>query len=169
MQEKWADIPEFPYYAVSNHGRVMNKYTEHIKAVAVNQQGIASVLFVRDHQQYRRSVTVLVAEAFLPLPPHRADLFNTPINLNGDRLDNHVLNLAWRPRWFASKFHAQFKKPIPFGFHARLELIETGEIFASVREAAKAHGLLEKEIIMSVHNHVPVFPSWHNFQLVDQD
>jgi hypothetical protein len=164
MTENWEDIPEFPYYAVSDHGRVMNKYTEHIKSVSINQQGIASVLLVNGRQQFRRSVTVLVAEAFLPLPPRRA--FNTPINLNGDRLDNHVDNLAWRPRWFAAKYHAQYRQPIPFGFSGQVELIETEEIFESVRDAAKTYGLLEKEIIMSVHNHVPVFPTWHNFQLV---
>lgn len=164
-QENWVPIPEFPDYLVSDRGRVMNAVTDHIKAPSPNQQGIPSVNLIKDHQQNRRSVAVLVASAFLPEPPR--PVFDTPINLDGDRMNNDVRNLAWRPRWFALKYHAQFKVPLPWGFTNRVSDLETGEIFEDVRACAKHYGLLEKEIIMSAHNNTPVTPTWQKFVLLD--
>jgi hypothetical protein len=163
--ETWVEIPDFPGYAVSDRGRVLNTHTDLIKTPTPNQQGIASVLLMQNGVQCRRSVTKLVANAFLEPIPHRP-LFDTPINLDGDRLNNAIENLEWRPRWFAAKYHAQFKGPRPFGFHGPVELIQTGEVFDDVRECAMRYGLLEKEIILAAHTKIPVFPTWQEFQLV---
>lgn len=161
--ETWVEISEFPGYAVSNHGRIMNTRTELIKRPTKNQQGIPNVLLMLDGAQHRRSVALLVASNFLP-PPTRV-AFDTPINLDGNRENNQVSNLEWRPRWFALKYHAQFKDPVSFGFDHEIELIQTGEIFENVRDAAKQYGLLEKEVVLSTHNRSRVFPTWHEFKL----
>jgi len=165
-REEWVPIEEFPGYAVSNLGRVMNISTDLIKVPTPNQQGIASVNLVQDGTQNRRSVAVLVANTFLPPPPR--ETFDTPINLDGNRMNNRADNLEWRPRWFAIKYHMQLKKPIPYGFDGVLELIDTGEVFADIRDCSTKYGLLENEIIMASHNRTPVFPTWHTFQLVPQ-
>ena len=166
MREQWVEIDEFPGYAVSDRGRVMNTYTDHIKIPTQNQQGIPNVCLMQDRTQCRRSVALLVANAFLP-PPARA-AFDTPINMNGDRTDNHVDNLEWRPRWFAIRYHQQFRKPPAFGFTGPIELVQTGEVFEDIRDAAVKYGLLEKEIVLSAHTNTPVFPSWLEFQLPPQ-
>lgn len=167
LKEEWATVPEFPVYLVSNHGRVMNVETDRFKTPSANQQGIPSVNFMKDGLQYRRSVAVLVAQTFLE---NVADpqYFDTPINMDGDRFNNRVDNLAWRPRWFAVKYHRQFNQPTPFGFNAPVALVGGDVVFETVREAAKSLGLLEKEIIMSIHEHVPTFPDWDSFELVSQ-
>lgn len=144
----------------------MNVGTDLIKTPTPNQQGIPSVILMVDRKQFRRAVGLLVALSFLDSPP--SERFDTPINLDGDRMNNHVDNLAWRPRWFALKYHAQFKKEVSFGFDAPLHLIQTGEHFESVRDCAMKYGLLEKEIIMAAHTKTPVFPTWQEFELVSQ-
>jgi len=165
LQEIWNPVHEFPAYIVSNHGRVMNVETERFKTPSANQQGIPSVNFIKEGIQYRRSVALLVAQTFLHMRADRPH-FDCPINLDGDRFNNRVDNLMWRPRHFAVKYHRQFNQPIQFGFNAPVALIGTDRVYETVREAAKDLGLLEKEIIMSIHQHVPTFPEWDSFELV---
>lgn len=162
--EEWQEIDEFPGYAVSNRGRVMNMKTDLIKIQSVNQQGIPHVIMNKEGKPFRREVIRLVAHTFLK--PHDQSHFDTPINLDGERLNNDIDNLVWRPRWFAVRYHQQFKRPIPFGSTGKFQ-IESGEEFDSVRDLAKTHGLLEKEIIMAAHNAVPVFPHWFHVYIIE--
>ena len=106
--ENWASIPSFPGYSVSDEGFVRNDDTGHILSRLVNNRSLVYVGLVRDGEQFNRSVARLVAEAFLPTPVFRT--FDTPINLDGNRTHVGVTNLMWRPRWFAVKYHEQFKK-----------------------------------------------------------
>lgn len=163
MRERWVQIEDFPKYLVSDHGRVMNQDTETIKIPSANQQGIPNVNLSRMGLQCRRSVALLVANAFLD-PPIR-ESFDTPINLDGDRFNNHVDNLMWRPLWFARRYHTQFRRPPAFGYTGKIELIDTEEVFDNVRQAAMKYGLLEKEIVLGAHNKTPVFPMWFFFQM----
>jgi hypothetical protein len=158
--EQWREIRDFPPYAISNHGRVKNLDTDIIKIASVNQQGIPNVLFMKNGLQYRRAVPLLVANYFLDAPIR--DTFDTPINLDGKRTNNVVENLAWRPRWFAIEYHKQFKEPLTVS--GRVQLSETGEVFNDIRQCAKRFGLLEREVVDSIHNRVPVFPTWQMFQ-----
>lgn len=162
-REKWIDVEDFPDYAVSNHGRVMNKHTDLIKIPTPNQQGIPSVLLVRERVQHRRAVPLLVAHHFVP--KRRAN-FDSPINLDGDRFNNYWRNLEWRPRWFAMAYHHQFKEPVPFGFDAGVICLETNMQFENITDCAQEYGLLMKEIINSIHTQLPVFPTWQTFAVV---
>ena len=112
-QERWAPIEGFPLYEVSDQGRVRNVKTGHIKIPQINQAGIVNVLLVARGEQSRRSVAVMVAEAFLPEPPQTWNA--TPINMDGDRTNNWVDNLEWRPRWFAIRYHQQFHRGVARG------------------------------------------------------
>lgn len=165
-QERWAPIEGFPLYEVSDWGRVRNHKTGHIKIQQINQAGIANVLLVADSIQSRRSVAVMVAEAFLDTPP--AVWNATPINMDGDRTNNAVDNLEWRPRWFAIRYHQQFHRGVARGFRGGVQHIESGEIFDDVRDAAMKHGMLVEDVIVSAHSAAPVFPSWQRFQLLPQ-
>lgn len=165
MREAWKPIPDFPRYAISNFGRVLNVETDLIKTPSPNQQGIPSVSFVKDRVQYRRSVAKLVAEAFLD-KREKYPQFNTPIHLDGDRFNCHVDNLVWRPLWFASRYHAQMKLGIPYGFTAAVRCVDTGEEYQDVMEAAVSRGMLMKDIILSIQNRAPVFPTWEYFEII---
>jgi hypothetical protein len=162
-KEMWLEIKEFPDYRISNYGRVLNIYTDHIKIPTANQQGIPSVLLMRDRAQYRRAVARLVAEAFLP--PHQLPAFDTPINLDGDRSNNHVGNLLWRPRWFAVKYHAQLKVSPGYGDSmGPIQDIDTGVVYANVRDAVTQCGLLERHVVVATLNGSGVFPTGQKFR-----
>ena len=85
--EIWSEIENFPDYSVSNFGRIRSNRTDRILALNKNQFGVLQVGLMRDGQQWHRSVPLLVAKAFIPQP---RGSFDTPINLNGDRTDNHA-------------------------------------------------------------------------------
>lgn len=155
MQEEWKELFEHPPYLISTFGRVMNGESNTLLRPYVNQQDIPTVLLSRQYRQSRRSLTLLVARTFLH--QHKWPHFDTPINLDGDRQNNHVSNLAWRPRWFAVRFHQQFKRPVVIP--QPLEEIASGDVFENSRHAAIVHGLLESEIARSVVTHHEVFPT----------
>lgn len=164
--EEWAIIDEFPDYAVSSLGQVMSRMTDLIKTQSLNQQGIPSVLLMRDRQQNRRAVAPLVANAFLD--PPESDAFDTPINLNGNRLDNRATNLMWRPRWFAIAYHKDMLKP-QIRRNNAYGYINTrdGRRFEEERDAAQFYGVRELEVYLSACNNEPVFPTWDIFRFDD--
>jgi hypothetical protein len=163
MQE-WREIVEFPGYSVSSGGLIRNDATDRIMAQSPNTRGIATVGLTRLGVQYKRSVSVLVADAFILHA--KSFQFNTTINLDGDRFNNEVSNLAWRPLWFARRYNQQFEIG-PQGFGRPIEEVETGEQFANSWLAAITRGVLEREIVFSVMRRTWVFPIYRTFRVLD--
>lgn len=162
---RWSTIPEFNNYEVSDGGQVRNKDTGRIMGLTQNQNGVVQVGMMRNRCQYRRGVALLVASAFLDPPPN--DAYNTPINLDGVRTHNHVDNLAWRPRWFAVKYHQQFHNG-KRGFDNPIRDTKTGEVFPTSWDAAMKYGLLDREIMIATLNRTYVFPTFQEFELVEE-
>jgi NUMOD4 motif len=164
MKEEWRQIPGFSDYSVSTSGSVRsNKYVRRMR-VNQNQSGLVYVGLWRDGLQYHRSVPLLVAKAFLPNPN---PIFDTPINLDGDRFNNHVENLVWRPRWFAIKYNQQFVHPYLYPIHLPIRNIKTGEISENSFECAKRYGLLESDVVLSIANRTFVWPTYQEFQVME--
>lgn len=162
--EQWLQIVQFPGYAVSNLGRIRNTVTGHILAITANTRGIAIVGLVRGGVQHKRSVAVLVADAFIT---HARSLyFNTPINLDGNKFNNVVDNLAWRPLWFARKYTQQFQIG-PHGFGRRVIENETEEVFEDSWVASITRGVLEREIVFSIMRQSWVFPIYRTYRLFE--
>lgn len=164
MIEQWVEIREFPGYAISNLGRVRNEEDDRFKVVSVNQAGVRHVLLMKNRRQHRRAVAGLVADAFLPRP--RYDHFNTLIHLDGDRSNCAVDNLAWRPRWFATRYHRQFQPGALRGFLEPVYDVESGETFPSSWEAALKYGLIDHEIRVATLNRTYVFPTGQRFRVL---
>lgn len=160
----WEQIPEFPKYSVSPEGRVRNERTKKELVLTVNQFGVAQVGLFKNNRQYKRGVALLVANAFLDPPAMEA--FNTPINLDGDRTNNSVENLMWRPRWFAIKYHQQFTNG-KRGFTKPIVEIHSNEKFPTSWEAATKYGLLDREIMIATLNRTYVWPTFQEFRLID--
>lgn len=163
MQE-WVSLENvgFPGYELSNDGLVRNERTGRPLRKSANQEGIVRVgLMKRDEaKQHTVSVLRLVARMFVQ---GRSATFDTPIQLNGDRQDLHYGNIMWRPRWFAVKFFNQLEdqdKPL---FKSEIYDVESGTEYADSREAATKNGLLEEDILKSVVNGSPCFPTWQIF------
>lgn len=159
---EWVPVRVFPKYSVNALGQVMHVRTERLVRPQVNQSGLAYVSLVREtSQQFKRSLALLVASEFI-LPP--GVNYDTPINKDGDRLNCSVSNLVWRPRWFAQQFHRQF-------WHRTHPIVEpirdldAGRIFRDGIDACSTHGLLEKDIHLSIMNHTVAWPLMHRFDL----
>lgn len=161
---EWRPIPSFPGYSVSESGHVRNDETGRYLTLLVNQSGTVNVGLTKKCVQYKRSVALLVANAFLGFPIH--DSFDTPIHLDGDRLNNNAWNLTWRPRWFAAKYIQQFTEP-SLAAERPVQEVETGEKFYSHWEAAFAYGLLAIDVLMGARDQTEVWPTKQHFRLID--
>ena len=169
MTEHWRELAEFSNYAVSDHGRVMNIQMDLIKHPSQNQAGILIVNMTVRGTQHVRSVATMVAQTFMDhieRPAH----FDTPIHLDGDKTNCHIDNLAWRPRWFARKYHQQFgiwERTYRYGFRCPVRIVETEEEFPTSWEAATKYGLLDFEIALAVQNQTYVFPINQRFEVIE--
>lgn len=172
MNELWEPIELFPDYEVSNWGRVRSRKWDEsgkILSVSPNQYGVMQVGLMRDGVQHHRSVPLLVAKAFLPPFQKRKQswrAFDTPINLDGDRRNNLVTNLAWRPRWYAVKYNRQFRYPYEHPIYQPIIDLETQEVTKNSFECAKRYGLLEEEVVMSILNRTYAWPTYQYFGVV---
>lgn len=161
--EHWAQIPSFEEYSVSDCGRVRKDTTGNIIAIRINSHGIPFAGLYKEGRQHQRTVSRLVIEAFMEQP--NLEAFNTPINLDGDRRNNHICNLTLRPLWFARKYFQQFEAP-PRGFSRPIEEVETKEYFKTSWEAATKYGLLDREIMLATLNNTCVWPTFQTFRVV---
>lgn len=165
----WKQVEGFPTYSVSTSGDVRNDRTGRLLHCTQNQSGVLHVGLMRAQKQYRRSVALLVANAFLTdsgLGEGRAALFDTPINLDGDRTNNNVRNLMWRPRWFAVKYNRQFHKRYRFPIVTPVKDVKSGEISEDSFAAAVRYGLLEEDVVLSIANHTLTWPTYQEFEIV---
>lgn len=163
MQEEWRSIENFPGYSVSSHGRVRKDETDKIMAMVRNQIGLLHVGLTRDNMQHRRAVSRLVAEAFVK--EHITEAFDTPINLDGDRMNNRAWNLVWRPRWFAIRYVQQFE-PLPRSLAQPLEDIRTGDVFETSWIATTTFGLLHRQLVIATLDFQEVWPTRQRFRLI---
>lgn len=162
--ERWEVVPGFPRYSVSSFGRVRNNKTERIMSAQPNQYDVMMVGMMRDGRQLKRSVPLMVAEAFLtPQQPH----FDTPINLNGHRGDNRVDNLELRPRWYAVLYNQQFKEPYGNPITKSIRDTASGAIYPNSFAVATHFGLLEKDVVRSILNNTIVWITYQRFEMVE--
>jgi hypothetical protein len=164
MTENWSEIEHFSKYSVSDLGRVRSNKSERILRLNQNQNGTVYVGLLRDGIQYHRSVPLLVAKAFLAV---LSPIFDTPINRDGDRANNAAMNLLWRPRWFAIKYHQQFRYPYLYRIDLPLQDMKTGEISENSFECSKTYGILESDIIQSIFNRTFVWPTYQEFRIIE--
>lgn len=163
--EQWKSIEFFPGYSVSDHGRIRTDKSGRILALNENQFGVVQVGLMREGIQYHRSVPLLVAKAFLP---RDAAPFDTPINLDGDRHNNRVENLTWRPRWFAIKYNQQFRQPYENPIMTRIVDLKTGDVSENSSHCAQRYGLLEQDLVLSILNRTYVWPTYQEFGILER-
>lgn len=162
MQTEWMRIAQFPNYSVSDSGFVRNDETGKELARLVNQHGIVHVGLMLNGKQRKKSLPLLVAEAFVPRSSFE---FDSVINLDGDRYNNEAYNLMWRPLWFVRGYFQELRRGRPI-ITRPVQLIETEEVFDNSLAAATTLGLLESEIVESVMTRNWVFPIFKHFRLL---
>lgn len=163
--ETWKPIPSFKGYSVSDLGRVYNDKFDRYIAISRNAHGTCHVGLNRAGRQHRRSLPLLVAEAFLDRPSGRVE-FDTPIHLNGDTTNNRATNLMWRPRWFALKYMRQFSDPQD-GLGSPVLELRTQERYLTAWDAALSFGLIHRDLTMSILNRTFVWPTFQEFRFIE--
>ncbi len=162
--DTWVPVEGFPGYSINPLGQVARDSTGRLLVPRFNQYGVPYVGLMREWQQCIRSLPKLVARAFLPNP---SEIFDTPVQIDGDRSNCRVDNLMWRPRWYAVLYNRQFEgdrydSPIDVPVRA----VNEGEKFRNSLEAACRYGLLEREVVLSVVNRTPAWPTYQYFEMV---
>lgn len=155
MEEEWKQIPEFPMYAVSNFGRVMNLGNDRILSTSYVQGGTTRVTFIHQGHRYTRSVNVLVAEAFIP---QEDPSYDTPILLDGQTWNVRADNIVWRPRAYAWRYKHQFKNIPDIHAFGPLQDRDSLVMYRDVFDAATTCGLLFTDIWRCINGVIPNIP-----------
>ena len=93
--EQWKEIKDYPNYAVSTYGRVLNIKTGTMIWPSVNKQtGTLSLKLRKDGKSKRFTVARLVADAFIPNPNNSKYVQRWDKNPR----NNHVENLKWHEK-----------------------------------------------------------------------
>jgi hypothetical protein len=164
--EEWVAVEGFPGYSVSPHGQVRKDSTGRVLQTRLNQFGVPYVGLMREGQRHQsvRSLPRLVLSSYVPQPN---DIFDTPINMNGDRTDCRVSNLVWRPRWYAVYYVNQFEDRYDNPIEAPIREVETGEEFPNSLAAGCRFGVLEREVVLSILNRTLAWPTFQQFELTE--
>ncbi len=169
--ELWRTIPEFPYYQISNLGRVYNDRFDCFMATSLNNFGHVKISLVSEglesaKERFTRSIAQLVAEAFVE--PH-SPLCDQVTVLDGNFANVVASNLVWRPRWFSWKYTHQLKTQQPRHFYnLAVHNQNTGEVYPSIIETGIKEGLLFKDIWESTYTGKQVYPTGDIFEIIDR-
>lgn len=163
-EEEWVAVDGFPGYSVNPLGQVKKDSTGRLLHTRINQYGVPYVGLMRDWRQCIRSLPRLVACAFVEQPN---EIFDTPINMDGDRSNCRVDNLVWRPRWYAVFYNNQFKERYAHPINAAIRHITSSETFPDSFAAACRFGVLEREVVLSILNRTLAWPIYQQFELVE--
>jgi hypothetical protein len=144
--EIWKPIKDFSTYAISNYGRVKNIRTGRIMHLCETTGGYLQVCLRKDGRYYDKRVHRLVAYAFLPNYYDDFEMDELEVNhIDGDKKNNYADNLEWCTR-SENTIHA-FKLGLR---HAprmmKVRVVETGEVYNSIRECERATGCNQSEI-----------------------
>jgi hypothetical protein len=132
-----------------------------------NSRGFLIVGMMRGKVQHKRSVSLLVARAFVPRPTttsHPSDYYDSVIHLDYNRKNNRFENLMWRPRWFVIKYWRQLNHDgpaVPFP----IEDTRTGTVWEDSLQAAMELGLIDSDIAMAIHHRTYVWPTHQMFKI----
>lgn len=165
MLEEWKDIEGFEgMYAVSNFGRVINVRNGNEVTPSFNKQKTMRVNLYKDGRIYNRSLSVLVCHTFAP--PF-SEHFNSAINLDGDRANNHIDNLVPRPRWFTVNYNRQFRPGYTPRWNKPIRDCTTGIEYPNSLVVSTMFGVLDSDVYLSARNRTFVFPTNQFFEIVD--
>lgn len=157
-------IQGFSGYSVNRFGDVIHDAFGRLLTPHANQTESVYVSLMRDGKQHQRALSRIVAKAFLE---SAVPIFDTPINLDGDRWNCAADNLMWRPRWFAIQYHHQFKERYNNPIDTPVKARDENEVFSDSFAAAIRYGLLERDVVLSVFQNTYAWPNYMIFEMVE--
>jgi len=163
IEEVWVEIKGSEGYSISNLGEVKNNSTGGLIKPQISPQGVMYVPLYVNGEKVTRAVKPLVAKNFVP---GQTKIFDTAINLDGDKRNNRMDNLAWRPRWFAVKYSRQFLTEFEYADRGPLQEKKSEEIFDNIYQAGVINGILFRDVFTSCRVGTPVFPTTQIFTIL---
>ena len=141
--EEWRKIPGYgDRYSASSEGRIRNDKTGRIMKTKVNANGQECVMLSAGGLRYNCRVSGLVCLAFYGEPEN--DEFEA-VHLDGKYLNNRPDNLQWMTRRESTNLAFSRGTRIPRSMRA-VRVIETGEVFPSIRACARVLGIAPEGI-----------------------
>lgn len=133
LSEYWVEIPGYPNYAVSNTGHVMNLLRNRVLKPRSNGQDYMKVVLYNDYGPRAHYVHRLVALCYLN--GYREGIHVS--HFDTDHTNNNVNNLRLRGGR-PSETLGPLSPRTEWG--SRIQIVETGEVFRSVRDCARYIG-----------------------------
>lgn len=131
--EEWRKSKQFPKYEASSEGRIRNSKTGRILKTQINDHGYERLTLRRDKKQHSASVHRIIADAFYDI-----DGSDLEVNhIDGNKLNNRIDNLEYCTR-SANTLHALKMKLRTPPNQIGIKVVETGEVYNSVRECARS-------------------------------
>lgn len=150
MEEVWKDVPGYEgLYKVSNIGKVMSLNFDGTSQPRVmnpyNVHGYKRLRLFKDKNKVSIGVHRLVAMAFIPNPENKPFINHK----DGDPNNNTVENLEWATHSENITHAYRVLGAKASGGRAKksVRLVETGQVFTSIREASRATGHNRTSII----------------------
>lgn len=160
--DDWVPVDGFPGYSINTLGQVRRDSSTRLLVPRFNEDGVPYVGMMRGWQQCMRSLPRLVARTFLDSP---SEIFDTPIQLDGDPNNCRVDNLMWRPRWYAVRYKRQFRQRYDNPVNKPVRAVKERERFPNSLAAACRYGLLEEEVVQSIYKRTPAWPTYQRFEI----
>lgn len=133
MQEEWKVIEKHPKYLCSSNGRIKNAETGRIYTGSI-QNGYVRFCLCEGGIPFSLNGHRTVAELFIPNPDNKPFVNHK----DGNKQNNSVDNLEWCTAKENSR-HAFDVLGIKPSHRKQVLCVETGEVFASCCDAAKAY------------------------------
>lgn len=159
--EIWKTAKGHSNYLVSDHDRVKKKSTGKILVSTYDSREYPAVTLIDSDGQHTKTVHRLVAETFIPNVLNK----RTVNHIDGNKRNNHISNLEWNTSSENLK-HAYAiglkKRPDNSGNpKRRVMIIETGEIFNSIGECARAINGYQSHICNCLSGRYKTHKSYH--------
>ena len=147
MKEQFIQIETHPKYYATSEGRIINSRGK-AKSQTNNKDGYLKVDLYHGGERTTKRVHRIIAEAFVPNPDNKPDVNH----IDGNKHNNRPENLEWATK-SENMIHAYqtgLAKPHPsYGMRGHknpnggrkgrpVRIVETGEVFKSFIECAKA-------------------------------
>lgn len=136
--EIWKRGKKFNDYEMSTEGKVRNAKTGRILKTTINKRGYEEVSLRKDNRQHTQRVHNLIADTFIDGDHTGLDVRHK----NDDRSDNRASNLEYCTRSeTVRRGHDRGNVKAPRPNPTRVRVVETGEIYDSLRECASSLGI----------------------------
>ena len=153
--EVWKPLRNFPSYNGSSEGRIMNIRTQRIMKTLKNDNGYIEVCLRENNKQYTVKVARVIAETFLGEHSGMDVAYK-----NGDRSDVCVDNLEWCTRQEVIRRAFERGTKIP-SRQIPVRVIETGEIYNSIRACARDIGCYQTDICKYLSGSIQQVKGYH--------